>query len=101
MMEVCSYTHVRQNLAEMMDKAGNGDKVIIHRQGSKPVIMISLEEYEQLDETTYLLSSPANAKRLHQSIQQAEAGDTKTFASLDELKKAFLNDEHQIHTKRS
>ncbi len=96
-MEVCSYTHVRQNLAEMMDKAGNGDKVIIHRQGSKPVIMISLEEYEQLDETAYLLASPANAKDLYASLKEAENGETVTYNSLDELKKAFIKDENNIH----
>jgi prevent-host-death family protein len=49
-MEVCSYAHVQQNLAEMMDKAGNGDRIIIHRQGAKLVVMLSLEEYEQLDD---------------------------------------------------
>ncbi len=98
-MEVCSYTHARQKLAEMMDKAGNGDKVIIHRQGSKPVIMLSLEEYEQLDETTYLLSSPANAKRLHASLKEAENGEVISYDTLDDLKKAFLKNENRVHKK--
>jgi antitoxin YefM len=99
MMEICSYTHARQNLAEMIDKACKGDKIVIHRQGTKPVIMLSLEEYEQMDETAYLLSSPANAKRLYASLKEAENGDVITYDSLDDLKKAFIKNENSVHKK--
>jgi antitoxin YefM len=84
-MEVCSYTHARQNLAEMIDIAGSGDKVVIHRQGKKPVIMISLEEYEQMDETAFLLNSPANARRLNGAIKNIAQGKGKFYSSIDAM----------------
>jgi antitoxin YefM len=50
------------------------DPVIITRKREQAVVMISLEDYEALEETAYLLRSPANAKRLIASIEAAEEG---------------------------
>lgn len=44
------------------------DPVIITRNRDQAVVMLSLEDYESLQETAYLLRSPANAKRLLDSI---------------------------------
>ena len=52
------------------------DPVIITRKRDQAVVMISLEDYEALEETAYLLRSPANAKRLIASIEAAEQGNT-------------------------
>ena len=41
--------------------------------------MIALSEWEAIQETNYLLSSPANAKRLRNSIAAAETGQTRTL----------------------
>ena len=51
------------------------DPVIITRKRNQAVVMISLEDYESLEETAYLLRSPANAKRLIASIEAAEHGN--------------------------
>lgn len=88
-MEIHSYTKARQNLARLMDEAGKGGRVVIHRQGAKPVIMIALEDFEAMDETGYLLSSPANARRLQEAHEQFEKGDGMVFNSLDDMKRAF------------
>jgi antitoxin YefM len=48
--------------------------VIITRKAARPVIMMSLDDYEALEETAYLLRSPKNARRLLESIVQLEAG---------------------------
>jgi antitoxin YefM len=48
--------------------------VIITRKAARPVIMMSLDDYEALEETAYLLRSPKNARRLLESIAQLEAG---------------------------
>jgi antitoxin YefM len=48
--------------------------VIITRNRDQAVIMISLDDYEALQETAYLLRSPANAKRLMSAIQSLESG---------------------------
>jgi antitoxin YefM len=48
--------------------------VIITRKAARPVIMMSLDDYEALEETAYLLRSPKNARRLLESMAQLEAG---------------------------
>ena len=61
------------------------DPVIITRKRDQAVVMISLEDYEALEETAHLLRSPTNAKRLIASIEAAEQGNIiKREISLDE-----------------
>jgi len=75
-MNAITYTTARENLASTMDQVClNRDPVIITRKREQAVVMISLEDYESLEETAYLLRSPANAKRLLESIEAAENGD--------------------------
>jgi len=47
---------------------------IITRKNQRSVVMISLEDYEALEETAYLLRSPKNARRLLESIVELESG---------------------------
>ncbi|WP_035235481.1 type II toxin-antitoxin system Phd/YefM family antitoxin [Desulfobacter vibrioformis] len=70
-MEAISYTFARQNLAKTMEKVCNDrSPVIVTRKSSNAVVIMSLEDYEALEETAYLLRSPQNAKRLLESIAQ-------------------------------
>jgi antitoxin YefM len=70
-----SYTAARENLASMMDKVcADHDALIITRKRDQSVVMLSLEDYESLEETAHLLRSPANARRLLQSIHTLESG---------------------------
>ena len=74
-MKAITYTLARENLAATMDKVcEDRDAVIITRKREQAVVMMSLDEYEALEETAYLLKSPANARRLLESIQQLEQG---------------------------
>jgi antitoxin YefM len=74
-MDVITYTAARENLASTIDKVCNDrDPVIITRKRNQSVVLISLEDYESLEESAYLLRSPANAKRLIASIEAAEKG---------------------------
>ena len=74
-MNAITYTAARENLASTIDKVCNDrDPVIITRKRNQSVVLISLEDYESLEETAYLLRSPANAKRLIASIEAAEKG---------------------------
>ena len=74
-MNAITYTAARENLASTMDQVClDRDPVIITRKREQAVVMISLEDYESLQETVYLLRSPANAKRLLESIEAAEKG---------------------------
>ena len=75
-MEAISYTNARSNLAKTMEKVcEDHDPVIITRRNESSVVMISLEDFQALEETAYLLRSPKNARRLLESIAQLESGD--------------------------
>lgn len=75
-MEVTTFTNARQNLAKLMDEVErDGVPHVITRQGKKPVVMISLEEWNSIAETLHLQSSPANAKRLAEAIAELNAGN--------------------------
>ena len=77
-MDAISYTTARNNLAQTMDQVCEDHApVIITRNKSQSVVMISLEDYEALQETTYLLRVPANARRLLESVAELELGEGK------------------------
>ena len=48
--------------------------IVIARQRGRAVVMVSLEDWSAMEETDYLLSNPANAKRLLRAKEQLEAG---------------------------
>ena len=74
-MDTITYTSARGNLAKTMEKVcEDHSPVIITRKTSQPVVMMSLEDYEALEETAYLLRSPKNARRLLESIAELESG---------------------------
>ena len=74
-MNTITYSSARSNLAQTMEKVcDDHNPVIITRKAARPVIMMSLDDYEALEETAYLLRSPKNARRLLESIAQLEAG---------------------------
>ena len=50
------------------------EEVVITRAGHEPVVIVSLEDYEALKETAYLMRSPANARRLLDAMERLEAG---------------------------
>jgi antitoxin YefM len=77
-MKALTYTAARSNLAKTMKEVcDDHDPVIITRKQHDAVIMMSLEDYEALNETAYLLHSPKNTKRLLESIEELEKGKGK------------------------
>jgi antitoxin YefM len=74
-MDAITYSSARANLASTMDRVcSDHEPLIITRNGQQAVVMLSLEDYKALEETAYLLRSPANARRLLSSIAQFNAG---------------------------
>lgn len=72
-MPTITYTSARANLAKTMQKVcEDHTPYIITRSSAEPVVMISLSDFESLQETYYLMSSSANAKRLTDVIAAAE-----------------------------
>ena len=82
-MKTLSSTELRANLASVMDRVNDDhEPVIVTRAKGKPVVMVSLEDWASMDETTYLLASPANKAALMASINDPRPMLTKT---MDEL----------------
>ena len=74
-MDAISYSIASANLAETMDKVcRDGAPVVITRDGQPAVVMLPLEEFDALEETAYLMRSPANAKRLLEAKEALEVG---------------------------
>jgi antitoxin YefM len=74
-MNAIPYTRLRSNLASEMDRVCQDHApIIVTRKASSSVVMMSLDDYEALEETSYLLRSPKNARRLLESIEELEAG---------------------------
>jgi antitoxin YefM len=74
-MSTITYSEARSKLAETMEKVCDDHApVIITRKNSRSVVMMSLDDYEALEETAYLLRSPKNARRLLESIAELGAG---------------------------
>ena len=70
-----TYTAARENLASTINRVCEDQApIVITRNRDQAVVMLSLAEYEALQETAHLLRSPANARRLLKSIESLEGG---------------------------
>jgi antitoxin YefM len=77
-MDAVSYSDLRQNLKSYMDKVYfDHDPLIITRKNNENLVLLSIEEYNSLMETNYLLGNEANAEHLQKSINQYINGNTK------------------------
>lgn len=84
-MEVLNYTEFRKELKASLDKVSNNeDMIIVSRGKNKNVVVISLNEYNSLNETRYLLSSEKNRKRLQESIDELEKGKYSSHSLTEE-----------------
>ena len=83
-MDSLSYTSARSNLARTMDRVCNDHApVAITRQGAGAVVMMSMDDYQALEETAYLLRSPKNMRRLIESIVELEGGGGRERALVE------------------
>ena len=74
-MNAVTYSTARANLASTMNQVcEDHEPLIITRNGEQSVVMLSLEDFKALEETAYLLRSPANIKRLLSATAQLTAG---------------------------
>jgi antitoxin YefM len=74
-MKSITYTEARENLANTINHVCEDNApVIITRRRDQAVVVLSLAEYESLQETAHLLRSPANAKRLFNSLDSIKRG---------------------------
>ena len=74
-MQVLSLTEARNNIKAMFDSVYlDNEEVVIHRKGKESVVVISLDDYNALTETNYLLRSPVNREHLLDSLAELRAG---------------------------
>jgi antitoxin YefM len=74
-MKVVNYTEFRKNLAESLNGVNDdGDIVIVSRPQGKNVVVMSLDEYNSVQETLYLTSTRANRKRLDDALSEMNKG---------------------------
>ena len=84
-MRTLSSTELRANLSSVMDRVNDDhEPVIVHRAKGKPVVMVSLEDWASMDETAYLLATPANRRELLASIAELDAGKVVVLDELPE-----------------
>lgn len=77
-MDTISYSTARAKLADTMDRVcEDHEPIIITRNGQQAVVMLSLDDFKAMEETSYLLRSPKNARRLLESIESLEGGKGK------------------------
>ena len=85
-MKTLSSTELRANLSAVMDRVNDDhEPVIVHRAKGKPVVMVSLEDWASMDETTYLTASPANKAALDAAIRSLNSGAPGIVMTMEEL----------------
>jgi len=83
-MDAITYSTARKKLVETMERVCDShEPIIVTRRNARPVVMMSLDDFNAIEETGYLLRSPANAARLRESIAQAEAGQAAAQGLLE------------------
>lgn len=92
-MHVLTFSQARADLKQTMDDVcRDHEPAVITRQRGEPVVMLSLDDYNGMRETMYLLGSSANAKRLRLSIAQLKSGKT--------ISQEFKLDEYEIKAEQ-
>jgi antitoxin YefM len=74
-VDAITYSAARAKLADTMNRVcDNHEPIIITRNGQQSVVMLSLDDFNALEETAYLLRSPKNLKRLLEALTDLEQG---------------------------
>jgi len=77
-MRIVSFTEARNGLKSVLDQVVNdADCTVITRRDSEDAVIMSLDYFNSLMETVYLLKSPANAEHLRKSIEQYREGNAQ------------------------
>lgn len=88
-----SYSHARQNLAELWDSVEDSrEAAVIHRRGHEDMALLPADELASLQETAYLLRSPQNAVRLLRALARGRSRRSAA-TDLDQLRRELLGDD--------
>jgi antitoxin YefM len=75
-MNSVTLKEAKRNLERLVEQVlASGEPTVVVTKEGKRVVLLPLDEYNSWKETAYLLSSPANAQHLRQSLAEARAGE--------------------------
>ena len=78
-MDVISYSDTRAHLKEVMDRVvADRAPIVVSRQKAESVVMVSLSDWNAIEESMHLLSTEANRSRLLAAVQQLDSGKGET-----------------------
>ncbi|MEA3391618.1 MAG: type II toxin-antitoxin system prevent-host-death family antitoxin [Candidatus Marinimicrobia bacterium] len=84
-MLVANYSEFRTGLKKYLDEVENNNETLIVKRGAgKGTVLISLDEYNSIMETAYLLGTRANRRHLEESLAQMEAGQTREIKLIED-----------------
>jgi len=74
-MDTIALSELRTNLPGIIKKMADGlDRLIVTVSGRPKVVMLSLEEFESLEETAEILSIPGALEAIKEGEKEARAG---------------------------
>jgi len=84
-MKAITYTNAKKNLKSLIQQVCKDSEpaVIVSNRAKEQAVLISLEDYQAMEETAYLLSAPANRVHLEKSLKEAQHGKLIDFSSED------------------
>ena len=86
MSRALSYSQLRAELKSVLDEVcDTHEPAYVTRRNGGDVVILAREDYEAMDETAYLLRSPANAKRLYEALRRA--AEERVVMDIDELRR--------------
>ncbi len=85
-MQIANFTDLRKNLKSYLDSVINdSDTVIINRDGTTGVVIMSLDEYNSLKETEHIMASTETVRRIREGRESIAEGHGKRIKSTEEL----------------
>lgn len=76
-MKIVNFTELRKNLRSYLDRVINDtDTVVISRENGTAAVLISMDEYNAVKETEYLMQSPATMDAIRKAADELDRGES-------------------------
>ncbi len=84
-MKAVTYTDAKKNLEALIHQVCKDSEpaVIVGSKTGEQAVLVSVEDFQAMEETAYLLSTPANRAHLERSLKQAAEGKLVDYRADD------------------